>query len=74
MSWLSDPFATVLAMQSERMRQRKRDRKRLERDEKRRTEVPVSVGDELDILVPRPVARLLTAALRVARKEAPSLE
>jgi hypothetical protein len=57
-------------MRSERMRQRKREEKRLERNEKRRTEVPVSVGDELDILVPRRVATLLTAALRVARIQA----
>jgi hypothetical protein len=89
---MSDSFATVRCMQSEQVRQRTRERKRIQRDEKRRSrerlpveidvsvewrrevmpeeEAPIRARDELDILVPRRVAVLFAAAMRVARKEA----
>jgi len=47
---MSDPFATVMSMQSEQLRQRKRERKRLEREEVRRSRRP-SLPVGMDVTV-----------------------
>jgi len=59
-------------MQSEQLRQRRRERKRLERERnnKESRKAQMSAGDELDFLVPRRVAALFGRALRVASEEA----
>ena len=59
-------------MQSERLPQRRRERKRLERerDKKESRKAQMCAADELDFLVPLRVAALFGRALRVASEEA----
>ena len=59
-------------MQSEQLRQRRRERKRLERERNKKEswKTQMCAGDELDFLLPRRVAALFGRALRVASEEA----
>ena len=58
-------------MQSEQLRQRRRERKRLERerDKKASRKAQMCAGDELDFVLPRRVAALFGRAMRVSREE-----
>jgi len=59
-------------MQSERLRRRRQERKRLERERntKKHRSAQMCAGDELDFLVALRVAALFGRALRVASEEA----
>ena len=58
-------------MQSEQLRQRRRERKRLERErgKKASRKAQMRPDDELDFLMPRLVTALFGSAMRVAREE-----
>jgi hypothetical protein len=56
-------------MQSEQLRQRRRERKRLERERNKKA-AQMCAGDELDFLVPRRVAALFGRTMRVGRENA----
>jgi hypothetical protein len=58
-------------MQSEQLRQRRRERKRLEREQDKKVsrKTQMCAGDELDFLMPRRVTALFGRLVRVAREE-----
>jgi hypothetical protein len=58
-------------MQSEQLRQRRREQKRLERERDRKAsrKAQMCAGDELDFLMPRRVTALFGRAVRMSREE-----